>query len=83
MEYDDWKTGYWEAMADITKDERSDERRKLENASYWLESILERLYGPEELDKFMLACDLDELAHQLGVKMPKTQIKDFDVAMGQ
>lgn len=51
--------------------EDSPEQKKLDSCSYWLDSILERLYGSEGVDLDMLQYDLEEMAHLLGCKMPK------------
>jgi hypothetical protein len=65
MSYNDWDQNYSPADDEIVRPEQI----KLDNASYWLESVLERLYDKESpLDSFSLQCDLDELCHQLGVK---------------
>ncbi len=49
---------------------------KLDSASYWLESIIRRIYSKEEhLDKFLLECDLDELCYLLGVDMPRGPVQ--------
>jgi hypothetical protein len=64
MEYD-WETSYSPADSEII----SDEKRRIDSAGYWLDSVLERLYdASSELDEFSLACDLDELCHLLDVK---------------
>lgn len=55
---------------------RNGAAEKIESASYWLESILRRIYSKEKhLDKFLLECDLDELCHILGVEMPKGPVQ--------
>lgn len=49
---------------------------KIESASYWLESVLRRVYSKEQhLDKFLLECDLEELCYLLGVDMPKGPVQ--------
>lgn len=56
---------------DAIIDEESPEQQKLEKCAYWMESILERIYGQEKIDLDLLEWDLEEMAHQLGVKMPR------------
>jgi hypothetical protein len=54
----------------------SPEQHKLDSCSYWMESILTRLYNKDEvLDISALEWDLDELSHLLDVRMPRGQIK--------
>ena len=64
MAYDDWDINHGDRY-----DLVSPEQKKLDSASYWLESVLDRLYSDDgDLDEFSLQCDLDELCHLLGVK---------------
>lgn len=51
--------------------EDSPEQKKLYNCSYWMDSIIERLYGSEAVDLEMLQYDIEEIAHLLGCKMPR------------
>ena len=50
--------------------------QKLDSASYWLESLIRRIYSKEQhLDKFLLECDLGELCYILDVDMPKGPVQ--------
>jgi hypothetical protein len=55
-------------------DDQTPEQKKIESCSYWMESILERIYGHENIDMEMLQYDLEEISHLLGVKMPKASM---------
>ncbi len=56
---------------DAIVDDESPEQQKLDKCAYWMESILERIYGQEQIDLDDLQWDLEEMAHQLGIKMPR------------
>lgn len=66
-EYDDW-------MAEMRSDliYAQDIELKMKNASYWLESIVQRI---DEHDTEELEMDVMELCSVLGVKPPRQKIK--------
>ncbi len=74
-DYDSWKTGY-DDFLDLIPVEETEDRRKLESASYWVESLVERLYNKDEkCDVGMLESDLDELCHILNTGDIQIQAK--------
>ena len=52
-----------------------DAEKKLNEARYWLENIVQQLYMTEDLDILDLENCLDELVHLFGLKLPKGDLQ--------
>ena len=74
MDYDTWKTGYYEQPCESLCRNCEMNEQKLDDASEFLEEIVKQLYNTEELDSSILEHCLDELCYLLRVPMNKSNL---------
>lgn len=58
-----------------TLQEFEDRERRLENIEEYIHGVLSEIYGDKDLDIYSLEWYLEELASQVGVNIPKKQIR--------
>lgn len=69
MDYDVWKTGYYDCQPEKYCSDCEYFSKKISDAREHLEAIVKQLYIKESLDLDLLEHNIDELCHLLRVKI--------------
>lgn len=76
IDYDGWKTGWYEAAYERDPDAEYTTTKTVNDAKYIreaLQAIVDQVYGASKLDVARLDDDLHWLASELGMKVPDNQ----------
>jgi len=80
MDYDTWKTGYFECDQDRTLcTECTDIQQKFDQAVEFLESVRDQLYGKETFNRELFNFRFAELCWLLNVSEPKEKLTVFSL----
>lgn len=52
-----------------------EKKESLESIKEWMQSLIHQLYGAEPFDLMMIENCLDEMAHSIGLKLPKEDLQ--------